>query len=108
MTLEEIKKAVESGKKVFWSHDGYEVIKDKIGQWLIVCHKNNHCIGLTYSDNTTLNGKEGDFFIEGTMKIIGERAVLDHDITEDEAIEIFERNPNITQIDTIEGYYPRP
>jgi hypothetical protein len=42
------------------------------------------------------------------MEIMGDRAVLDHDITEGEAIEIFERHPNITQIDTIEGYYPRP
>ena len=63
MTLEEIKKAVEEGKKVHWSHSGYAVICDKIGQWLIVCSSNNHCIGLTWLDGVTMNGKEEDFFI---------------------------------------------
>lgn len=62
MTLSEIKTAVESGKIVHWSSTYYTVIKDKIGQWLIKCD-NGHCIGLTWTDEVTMNGKEEDFFI---------------------------------------------
>ncbi len=62
MTLDEIKQAIDNGKKVFWSNMGYEVVKDKRGQYNIVFKPNNHCIGLTWLDNVTLNGKEEDFF----------------------------------------------
>lgn len=62
MTLNEIKQAVEAGKTVHWSNTGYEVIKDKLGQWLIIC-VNGNAIGLTWDDGLTLNGKEEDFFI---------------------------------------------
>ena len=63
MTLEQIKKAVESGKPVHWSNSLYRVIKDEIGQWLIVCDSNQYCIGLTWRDGVTMNGKPEDFFI---------------------------------------------
>ena len=35
----------------------WEVIKDKIGQFLIVC-KTGYCIGLTWKDGVTLNGED--------------------------------------------------
>jgi hypothetical protein len=61
MTLQEIKQAIEDGENVHWSNLSYKVIKDRKGQYLIKC--GTHCIGLTWADNTTLNGKEEDFFI---------------------------------------------
>jgi hypothetical protein len=61
MILEDIKQAIEDNKKVYWSNKAYEVIKDKIGQYLIKC-SNGHCIGLTWQDGTTLNGNENEFF----------------------------------------------
>lgn len=60
-TAEEIRQAVDAGKKVFAGTPAYEVIKDKIGQYLIhYTHNkhNEHYIGLTWNDNTTLNGNE--------------------------------------------------
>lgn len=63
MNLEQIKAAIEAGKKVFWSNEGYEVIKDSIGQYLIRCIWNDHCIGLTWRDGKTLNGKPEEFFV---------------------------------------------
>ena len=63
MTLEEIKKAIEEGKRVHWSHNGYIVVKDNIGQYFIKCLYNNHCIGLTWLDGVTVNGKPEDFYI---------------------------------------------
>lgn len=63
MNLAQIKAAIESGKRVFWSNRAYEVIKDNVGQWLIICHLNDHCIGLTWLDGTTMNGNENEFFI---------------------------------------------
>ena len=63
MNLEQIKQAVESGKTVYWHHDGYKVIKDDAGQWLIA-HEGGSCIGLTWKDGYTLNGKESDFHTE--------------------------------------------
>ena len=62
MTESEIKQAVDEGKTVHWSSEAYVVIKDSKGQYLIKCIPNNHCIGLTWADGKTLNGKEEDFY----------------------------------------------
>ncbi len=64
MNTAEIKKAVDEGKNVYWSNLGYKVVKDKNDEYLIKCTVNNSCIGLTWQDGTTLNGKEEDFFIK--------------------------------------------
>lgn len=63
MDAEQIKAAINAGKKVYWSNEGYEVIKDSIGQFLIKCTHNGHCIGLTWADGKTLNGQPEHFFI---------------------------------------------
>jgi len=63
MTLQEIKTAITEGKRVFWKSEGYQVIKDSIDQYLIKCDYNGHCIGLTWRDAVTMNGKEEDFFV---------------------------------------------
>lgn len=63
MTLDEIKAAVESGKTVHWASTAYRVIKDSIGQWLIICDHNRSCIGLTWMDGVTVNGRPDEFFI---------------------------------------------
>jgi hypothetical protein len=62
MNLNEIKEAIDSGKKVFWKQDNYQVIKGKY-EYLIECKSNKHCIGLTWRDGITMNGEEQDFFI---------------------------------------------
>jgi len=67
MTLNEIKTAVEEGHSVHWVNDGYKVIKDKIGQFLVIFEPNQHCIGLTWRDGVTLNGKESEFYIKGDL-----------------------------------------
>lgn len=64
MTLNEIKQAVDNGKTVHWSNSAYSVVKDKNNNYLIHCSLNNHCIGLTWRDGITMNGKEKDFYIE--------------------------------------------
>ena len=63
MNLDEIKQAVNDGKKVYWQEPSYQVICDSKGQWLIK-HANGHCIGLTWDDEVTMNGKAEDFHIE--------------------------------------------
>lgn len=63
MTLNEIKKAVLQGDTVHWSSQAYTVIVDNKNQWMIKCTLNNYCIGLTWADDVTMNGKESDFFI---------------------------------------------
>lgn len=67
MTLNQIKSAVEAGKPVHWSNDGYSVIKDKLDRFLIVCHRNESCWGLTWTDGVTMNEKEEDFYIKGVL-----------------------------------------
>lgn len=62
MNLQEIKQAVESGKAVYWASRAYRVVKDDVGQWLIVC-LNGSTIGLTWRDGVTLNGKPEEFFV---------------------------------------------
>jgi hypothetical protein len=41
------------------------------------------------------------------FKTIGTRAVVSKKITPAQASEILQKNPNITQVDTPAGYYPR-
>jgi len=65
MNLNEIKQAVEAGKSVHWSHDGYSVIKDKLDRFLIVCSRNESAWGLTWTDGITMNESESKFFIKG-------------------------------------------
>ena len=62
MRLDEIMYTLEINGKVYWHNDNYEVIKDKIGQYLIRSKSNNSCIGLTHQDGQTMNGKERDFY----------------------------------------------
>lgn len=45
-TIAEIKQAVDNGDKVYCGNDLYQVIKDSIGQYLILCASTNYCIGL--------------------------------------------------------------
>jgi hypothetical protein len=61
MTLEQIKKALSEGKKVFWSNENYEVISS-LSQYWIRSKSNDHYIGLTHKDGKTLNGEENEFF----------------------------------------------
>ena len=60
MTLQEIKTEIEKGNNVYYQSLSYSVVLDSKGQYLIKC--GSHCIGLTWADNTTLNGKEAEFF----------------------------------------------
>lgn len=62
MTLPEIKAAVERGERVYWSSIAYKVVKDCLGQWLIVCSYNGYTIGLTWQDGITMNGQPEEFF----------------------------------------------
>ena len=61
MNLEQIKTALANGQRVYWVNNGYEVIRDSIGQYLIQ-YEDGSCIGLTHQDGQTLNGKEKEFF----------------------------------------------
>ena len=61
MNLDEIKTAIEAGHTVHWSNSGYTVVKT--GDQYLIRHTNGHCIGLTWADNITLNGKEADFYL---------------------------------------------
>lgn len=63
MTLDEIKQAVQDGKTVHWSNDIYKVICDRHGQYLIKCTVNDNCIGLTWRDGVTMNGKPSEFYV---------------------------------------------
>ena len=62
MTVNEIKTAVDNGKVVKWYNDGYTVIALK-SDYLIL-YKSDVCIGLTWKDGKTLNGKESEFYIK--------------------------------------------
>lgn len=61
MKAEEIKAAVDAGKKVHWSNKSYQVIKGKDDY--MIKGPTGHAIGLTWEDGKTLNGKEEDFFL---------------------------------------------
>ena len=68
MTLDEIKKAVDRDKSVKWANKLYDVIKDSLGRYLIVCNSNQYTIGLTHTDGKTLNGRPSEFYISRKEK----------------------------------------
>jgi len=70
MTLAQIKSAIAEGKKVYWSNEGSQVILDSKGQYLIKCAWNGHCVGLTWADGVTMNGREDQFFILEQGRVI--------------------------------------
>ena len=63
MNIAEIKTAVDAGKSVHWSNEGYVVRKDRLGQYLIVFEPNGSAIGLTDQSVCRLNGQEEEFFL---------------------------------------------
>lgn len=63
MNIQEIKQAVSEGKTVNWVNALYE-IKKSGDDFVILCISNQNCIGLTWMDGVTLNGKEEDFFVK--------------------------------------------
>jgi hypothetical protein len=69
MTIDEIKAAVDRGLAVRWVSDGYHVIRDELGQYLIIFQPNQHCIGLTNRAGNRLNGREEEFYIADTVQI---------------------------------------
>lgn len=50
MELAEVKTALNAGQQVRWAHDGYHVIKDNLGQYLVTYPANGFCTGLTEQD----------------------------------------------------------
>jgi hypothetical protein len=64
MSLSDIETAIYNGYSVYWKNYNYQVIKDKIGQYLIKCLSNSYCVGLTKADGT-LRDDPKDFFLGG-------------------------------------------
>lgn len=63
MTLAEIKKAVDEGKKVHWKNENYLVIKDSIGQYLLqYLPESGNYVGIETSTGE-LNESEDAFYI---------------------------------------------
>ncbi len=63
MTIQEIKNAVDAGLRVKWANDGYDVVKDSIGQYLIIYRPTSYAIGLTNRAGNKLNGAAYQFYI---------------------------------------------
>ncbi len=63
MTLQEIKEAVLAGKVVRWKNGAYEVIRDRVGQWFILCRLNGSLSSLTWADGVTMSEDPKDFFL---------------------------------------------
>lgn len=66
MTIDQIKAAVDAGLCVKWANDGYDVIRDCNGEYLIRYWPNGHCIGLTNSAGDKLNGAPELFYVKPT------------------------------------------
>ena len=64
MTLEDIKHALKIGYTVYWSNENYQVIKDSIGQYLIICSVNGHCVGLTNKKGQLVEDPESFYSVK--------------------------------------------
>jgi hypothetical protein len=65
MNFEELKKAIELNITINWKNSLFKVIKDNLGQYLIICTKNDNCVGLhlpTYFPNG-IDQRNFDFII---------------------------------------------
>lgn len=63
MRLDEIKQAIDEGKRVFMENRNYEVIRKESGKYYILSHSTGFMIGLTMADGVTMNEEESRFFI---------------------------------------------
>lgn len=65
--IEEMLEKIDSGVKVYWKTNTYEIIQSKVfgnnkyNSYLIKCMQNNYCIGLFWAD-TTLSCKLEDCY----------------------------------------------
>lgn len=64
MSFSDIEMAIYNGYTVHWKNYNYQVVKDKIGQYLLKCLSNSHCVGLTTTDGKLVEDPK-DFFIGG-------------------------------------------
>lgn len=72
MTLDEIKKAVKDGNKVYWISENYEVrvcLKNNEDYYFIFCVSNGDVIGLVHVDGLTMNGNCDDFYIQDLFEL---------------------------------------
>jgi len=60
-SIEEVKKDVDQGIKVYANSFSYLVIKSK-NDYLVKCGCTNRCVGLTYMDGITSDFKPSQFF----------------------------------------------
>lgn len=60
--IREIKINILKGHKVYWKNQCYPVVKDRLGQYFIIC-STGMCHGLTNALETKLSGEIEDFFI---------------------------------------------
>ena len=67
MKLEEIKKAVRD-HEIVRHHNALYTVEEWSSGFQIVCSSNQHAIGLTWTDEVTMNGKEEDFYIDNEYK----------------------------------------
>jgi hypothetical protein len=76
MTVQEITRAIDDGHKVELYDGAYEVIKDRIGQYLIHCLCNDNHIGLSGMEGTeyenVANYPEKDFYVIPQAEVITE------------------------------------
>jgi hypothetical protein len=64
MTLAEILRAVDEGLPVHWQTPSYVIERLQAGRGCVIrCLATGHCIGLTWADGKTLNGREDEFFV---------------------------------------------
>jgi len=69
MNAKEIKKAVESGKQVYWKNTDYEVKKGKY-DWFLKHKPSGNLVGLYYIGglgHEILNEEEHEFFVKGLI-----------------------------------------
>lgn len=86
MKLERIKELVSAGVTVHWGNVGYEVIKDRFGQYMIFSSITNSYTGLT-DVNGVMNEYEEDFFVapvRGNLRLDYSFSRTDRDLIPDD------------------------
>ena len=62
MTFDEIKQKVENGEKIYWKHEGYQVIKGKAGFFVVMSDEKLPLHAERQSKRVEINSKRNRVF----------------------------------------------
>lgn len=68
--IAKIKNLIDNGIQVYDENEGYQCLKDRLEQYLIVFKPNGYCIGLTSRKGDSLNATKPFYYKNGKVRYL--------------------------------------